>query len=274
MNTRTLKSWTRGRRGSSAARAVLAAGLTIGSVLAVSPTFGQSQGGSRPEPARPEGVVMHDTPSVVVTGRGVVSVKPDRAVLNTGVMAQEPTAEAAMRRCAEAMQRVLKALAAQGVPEARIQTAGLSLSPVYERYDPSREPAEPKIVAYRADNTVRVEVDDVSTAGAVIDAAVKAGANQSFGISFEIKDESAAREDALRLAVRGAQAKAKAIAGALQRPLGEIIEVVEGVQTDWPRPMARYGAMAAASEASTPVSAGELRVEATVTVRYALRPGS
>lgn len=209
-------------------------------------------------------------PSVVVSGNGEIFGKPDRAVINAGVTVQEPTAEAAMRRCAQLMQSVVDTITKQGVPSERVQTARVSLSPVYEQGRNVQEGREPRIVAYRADNTVRVQIDDLAKIGAVLDAVVKSGANQAFGISFEMKDDKAARADALRAACLEARAKAAVIAESMGMNLGELLEVNEsGVQIMPPRPM---GGFARAMDAafSTPVSPGEVSVTANVSVRYAL----
>jgi uncharacterized protein len=214
-----------------------------------------------------------EVPSVVVSGRGEVSAKPDRAVVNTGVSVQEPTAEAAMRRCGQLMQSVVETITKQGVADERVQTARVSLSPVYDQSRNMPEGKEPRIVGYRAENTVRVQIEDLTKIGPVLDAVVKAGANQSFGISFQLKEDKAARAQALRDACTDARAKAAIIAESLGMLLGELIEVNEGgVQVVQPRPMGGYSRMMAAegSFGGTPVSPGEISVEASVTIRYAL----
>lgn len=207
--------------------------------------------------------------SVIVSGRGEVAAKPDRAVINTGVGVQEPTAEAAMRRCAQLMQSVVDTITKLGIPNERVQTAHVSLSPVYDQSRNIPEGREPRIVGYRADNTVRVQIEDLTKIGPVLDAVVKSGANQAFGISFEIKDDKAARSQALRDACTDARAKAATIAESLGMTLGELLEVNEtGVQITPPRPMPAYARMAL--DSSTPISPGEVSVDASVTIRYAL----
>ena len=60
-----------------------------------------------------------------------------------------------------------------------------------------------KIVGYRATNNVAVKTK-IAYAAQIFDAGIRAGANESSGISFGLRDETPFREDALRLAVKSA----------------------------------------------------------------------
>lgn len=241
---------------------VAAVGLSLPANSSIAAIDGQAAG------AQSGGPSVWDS-TIVVVGNGRVDVAPDRAVVSTGVMVQEATAEAAMRACAEGMTRLMDVITRQGIPKERVQTSNVNLSPVYEqrKYEEGRAP---KIVGYQATNTVRIQIDDMNKVGTVLDAAVKAGANQSFGIGFELKDDSAQKREGLTRAVTAANLKAQTIAAALGVTLGAIVEVTESgavTQPPVPRMMAARGF---AGDASTPISAGEVGVEATVTIRYAI----
>ncbi len=214
-------------------------------------------------------------PSLSVSGVGEVSVKPDRAVIRLGAVAQAKDAQAAQREVNQTLGKVLDAITAAGVAAPNITTAGLSLYPVYsDRAGSVREadqPIEPRIIGYRASNTVQVQVDDLNLVGTVIDAGVNAGANQLESLSFELKDDSRAREQALQQAAQKAQAKARTIAHAMGTNLGPILDIQEGgVNVAPPVPFVGRSAMAMA-ERSTPIEPGQIRVEATLTVRYGIK---
>jgi len=173
----------------------------------------------------------------------------------------------AQKQIAQVMQRVIKDVKAQGIPEEKIRTAGLSLNPIYAHPAPKagQEPEAPRIVGYRASNTVRVQVDDMERVGAVIDAGITAGANQLNSLSFDLRDDLKFRKQALQLAAQEARSKAEAIAAALNLQLGEVIEVrEEGGQPAYSAER-RFAAPAAAA---TPVQPGQLQVNAGVTVRF------
>ena len=208
-------------------------------------------------------------PTVLVTGRGEVSAKPDRAVVRLGAMAQDEKAAAAQQRVNQLLQQILEKIKGAGVPEERIQTVGLTLNPVYEQQAQRPGHLMPPIIGYQAANTVQVQLDDLTQIGAVIDAALAAGANHLEGVSFELKDDAARRRDALRKAVADAKEKARAIAEAAGHNLGDIVEITEG-GLDIVRPLMMHRDMAMGAEA-TPIQPGEIRVEATVSIRYALR---
>jgi uncharacterized protein YggE len=162
------------------------------------------------------------------------------------------------------MQHVVQALRRLNIPQNRIGTERLDLSPVYEQPRPGQE-TRPRLTGYRASNIVRVELDDLARLGPVIDAAVGAGANDVEGIQFTITNEAPHRMEALRQASQEARTKAQAIAEALGVRLSGLLEASEGgVEVVPPRPLAfERGAIAA-----TPVQPGEMTVRATVTVRY------
>ena len=104
--------------------------------------------------------------------------------------------------------------------------------------------------------------------GEVIDAALEAGANQLEGVSFELQDDLASRQAALRNAVAEARAKAEAMADALGVRLVSILSVNEG-PVAIERPMMEMARAASLQQgAPTPVSPGEVSVAASVTIRY------
>jgi uncharacterized protein YggE len=82
-----------------------------------------------------------------------------------------------------------------------------------------------KIVGYRATNGVTVKTK-IGHAGQVFDAGMKAGANESSGINFRLRDETPFRAEALRLAVEIAFAEAAVVAKSAQVTL-------EGAESIW-----------------------------------------
>lgn len=207
------------------------------------------------------------TPRVLhVTAQGTVQRTPDRAVVGLAVETLAPTAAEATAANAAAMDRVLAALARLGVPEARIRTTRIELRPQHER---RRDGVPPAIVSYQAMNQVMVQLDDMERVGAVVDAAVQAGANRVTGITFQLRDPEAARHEALRLAVQRAGAEAAVLADALGEVLGPPVAVTTGAVRSPPAPF-RAMAMEADVAAATPVQPGELDVQATVSITYRL----
>ena len=216
---------------------------------------------------------FHDpTPSITVSGSGEVRSAPDEALVSLGVVAQAEQARDAQREASRIAQAILDGIAALGVPEEAIQTSQLVLTPVYEqpRYDQRQPvPTEPRIVAYQASNVVTVRLEDLAKIGPVIDAGIAAGANQLQGVIFQLRDDRAAREEALAQAVAAARGKAAAIAAALGVELGPVLDAQEGGVTIFrPQIATRAMAMEMSADQGTPVAPGEVTVSGNVTIRY------
>jgi uncharacterized protein YggE len=208
-----------------------------------------------------------EIPSLTVSGNGEVRVDPDEVTVRLGVTRQAQTAEAAQEGVNRVAQAILDALTKLGIPKDQIQTSQLTLFPVYAPQRPET-PQEPRVVAYRASNTVSVRSTKLQQAGPIVDAALKAGANQVEGVSFGLRNDLPARERALRQAIEEARRKAEVMAQAADVRLGGTLQIEEGGVSIRP-PIFSGGAMFARSaEAATPVSPGEVGVTASVTIRY------
>ncbi len=212
-----------------------------------------------------------EAPTIVVTGNGDVAAPPDRAAVNLGAVVESKQAMEAQKQLTQVMHRVVKDIKALGIADEKIRTDRLSLYPVYS--NPGRktdqEPEAPRIVGYRAANTVRVQVDDLDRVGSVIDAGILAGANQLASLSFELRNDGKYRQEALKLAVQEARVKAEVIAAAMGLPLGEVVEIrEEGARM--PNPAERK--YAASASGGTPIQPGQIEVSAGVSMRFKLNP--
>lgn len=234
--------------------------LLVAAPLAFAATSTQPQPPDRERPPR--------EPILSVGGRGELSVRPDQATIILGAVIQSEQASDAQRQVNAIMQRAFEQIRGLEIPEEAITTVGLSLEPVYSRPGPRGEQHEPRIVGFRARNSIRVRVEDLTQVGPVIDSGIEAGANQLQGLNFELRDDRRARQEALRRAVQEARMKAETIAQAMDVSLDHVVEVAEAeVGFRPPEPeFARVMDMAAA--APTPVQPGQLRIEARVVVRY------
>ncbi len=200
---------------------------------------------------------------VRATGEATVSVRPDRAQISIGVITQTPTAQAAAAANATQTTQVIEAIKRTLGEGGELKTTGYSISPQFQ-YTAGRAP---KTTGFQASNTVLVIVNDLSLLGKVIDAASESGANNINGVSFSLKDETAARTQALTEAAAKARTAAEAIANALHT---HVIGVLQAETAEAPtvRPMMRsFSALAvSAGAAPTPIEAGDLDLHASVTV--------
>ena len=195
-----------------------------------------------------------------VVGTGVVKTKPDTARISAGVTTEGAKADEAMKANATAMQKVIDALKAQGIDAKDLQTEYVSVEP---RYDD----AGSHIVGFAASNSVAAVVRDITQAGAVIDAAIAAGANTVGGPSLSRADQDELYRDALADAVAKARLKATSLARAAGLTLGEIRSLSEGTQEAIP--VSSFAALAA-KDAATPIEPGTTEITADVRVVFAV----
>jgi uncharacterized protein YggE len=194
---------------------------------------------------------------ISVTGNGTVDATPDQASFDFGVTTNAATAAQALSRNASQARAIIDALKKAGVASADIQTTQVSLWP-QTTSDGSR------VTGYQASNSVQVKAA-IGRSGALVDAAVGAGANNVDGPNLDTADKSSLYNQALKQALEEAKGKAQAIAAAAGLTLGSIAKVEEGGNVATPMPL-----FAAAKEASggVPIEAGTQQIQASVTVTY------
>jgi uncharacterized protein YggE len=197
---------------------------------------------------------------VLVTGDSIVQAQPDTAILTVSVVTQGRLALDAQQENANKSDAVVRALKSAAGAGAEVKTSGYSLQPirVYKEGQP------PTITGYEARNSVTVTMSDLTKVGAVIDATSQAGANDVAGISFTLRKDRPARDQALAEATREAVSKAQVIATALGGRVVRIVEVQEeGV--DRPRPIYEGGTlMMKTNAAPTPIEVGTLEITSRV----------
>ena len=128
------------------------------------------------------------------------------------------------------MEAIAAALKEAGVDEKDIQTSHYSIHYEQEPMPVTREGSAPENQGgYRVSNMVRVTVHDVEKAGDVLDAVVQAGANQVYGVTFAVSDESTWQSEARAKAMADARSRAQALADLAKVELGEVLSVSEVV---------------------------------------------
>lgn len=198
---------------------------------------------------------------ITVSGEGRIDVAPDMAVVTLGVTSEAKSAAEAMRATSGKMVALLDFLAEQGITGPNVQTNQLSLHP---RYD-SRSSAPATIGGYVATNTVSVRVLDLAEIGTVLDGVLESGANQFQGLRFSLQDDGELRNEARRLAVADARAKAEIYAEAAGVTLGALVTLSDAGAHS-PQPMLMMEA--AARSGAVPIAEGELTISSAVSMVY------
>ena len=206
------------------------------------------------------------TPYVRVHGEATISQVPDRVQLDVGVISQGGNSEAAADLNAKQSKAVIDTLR-RALPAANIQTVNFSVNPNYQY---PKDGSPPTILGYTANNTVRVQVDDLGLLRKLIDAATSAGASNVNRVNFVLRDESKARAEALGKAADQARSSAVALTDRLQVKLGRLLRVEEEqpVIVSPGRQVELASSPEAGAVAGTPIEPGSIDVHASVSLTF------
>jgi uncharacterized protein len=215
-----------------------------------------------------DAAVPSRTPLIVSSAHGEVKAPPDQATITLSIQTRAGSAAQAASENAHKQSAVLAALDSAGVRDSQISTQNYSIVPE-TRYD--KQGQVPRIVSYLVVNSISVETGTSARLGALIDAALSAGANQVSSVDFTVSNSQQLYQRAVAVAVENAQAQAQAMAAAAGGHLGSLVEMVSN-DAGWtrPAPLAFRGVAMAAAE--TPIIAGPRTVSASVTGRWIFLP--
>lgn len=204
--------------------------------------------------------------TVSVSATGLASATPDMATISTGVVAEAATAREAMAANTAAMSKLLNGIKAAGFDSKDIRTTTVDVNP---RYAEPR-PGKPAVInGYSAQNQVRITVRDLKKLGDLLDAVLALGATQMGGIAFEVSQAEKLRDEARKTAMINARRRAELYATAAGASLGDVLSISEDTPSVQPRMM--EGRAVAFSAASVPVEAGEIQLNATIHVTWAMK---
>ena len=228
---------------------------------------------------------------ITVQGAGVVTIPANIGVVELGVDVTADPLVDARSTAAEAMQNVIDAVKEQGVTDDQITTTRLNIWPettwVEEQIELGSggigQRGRQVVIGYRVSNRVRIEIDvadtsedeDVDVVSAVIDAAATAGGDhvRIDSIYFTADESPEAVDEARELAVDDALHRAGLYADAFGVGVGVLLSASEVVAST---PVFNDFALARAESAgfsgpSTPISAGDVEVRASITAKFAIQ---
>ncbi len=203
-----------------------------------------------------------------VSGSGIAYLTPDIAYINLGVRTEGAEAAKAVAENSDLSLQIAEALKALEVESKDIQTTNFSIFP-QQKYDLDGKPSGE--ITYVVENTVYVTVRNLEIIGDILDAAVKAGANQVYGIQFDVADKTAALSEARQSAVENATVIAQELASAANVSLGDIL-TINMVSRSAPIPVYEgMGGARLAEAASVPIAAGQMTLTVEVSMVYQIQ---
>jgi uncharacterized protein len=206
--------------------------------------------------------------TISVTGNGLASGAPDIAVAQIGVQSRNPDPAAALNDANAKMTAVMAALKELGVAEKDVQTSDFS---VFAQQDIDPQTGQAKgTLTYVVDNTVSITMRDLSKVGQVLGQVVAAGANNIYGVSYTVSDQTKLETEARDKAMADARARAEQLAKAAGVTLDQPMTISE--YTNGPQPMLNASlAQGAATAKSVPVSSGQIQVSLQINITYLIK---
>jgi uncharacterized protein YggE len=204
--------------------------------------------------------------TIIVHGTSTINLKADFGSINLGVNTKGATVAEAQAANKETMDKVIAAIRDQGVAEEDIVTSSFNVYANYD-YQYSKLTEGDSVSGYQVENMLMVTVRDLNKISAVLDAAMGAGANQTYGITFSSSKQAEAYDEALKAAVQDGARKAGLLAASMEKTLGDLLNMEEKEYS-----YNLYGGAATYkaedSAAGTPIMSGQIAVNATVTLTY------
>jgi uncharacterized protein len=241
-------------------------------------SFSASHSQSTATPALAAGNDCDSNRSIQISGLATVKVIPDLVTIQLGVTSNAATPQAVYDQNTAAMKKTVAAIRTLGVAEKDISTDYYIIQPIYQKYDSL------DIKGYRINNTIVVNLKDVSKVSQVLTAALSAGANEVVDVQFKTSQLRQHRDKARELAMQAAQEKARDLASAANAQPGCVLSIDENTASSYyggwwggrNQPQMQNVMQNASGNAQSlsddgPISLGQIAVQAEVQVKFSLK---
>lgn len=207
--------------------------------------------------------------TIAISGEGKVTGIPDIATISVGLQTEKPDVKSAQTENTTKMNRLIENLKNLGVESKDIQTSYYNIYPQYDWTN-----GKQILRGYQVSQGVSIKIRNLSKIGDILASAGEGGANQVSGLSFNIDDPEALRQEARVEALQNAKEKADALARVAGVELGKIVSFSEYAET----PVSMYksysdmGGFGGGGEGAAPtVESGSMDIVVNVTVSYEIK---
>lgn len=158
-----------------------------------------------------------------VTGRGRISVKPDRIRLMLTLSDVKKDYDKALKEASAKSAELQKAFCGCGFSEEDLKTVNFSVDAEYTGYSDKDGNWKQRFVGYRFNQMLKIEFPlDNDKLGQILYALAKSGVKSEFRIQYTVSNPEACRNELLGKAVSDAKEKAAILAEASSVKLGAI----------------------------------------------------
>lgn len=204
------------------------------------------------------------TPTVDVTGEGIVRVVPDEVTINIRVENTGENTKTLKEQNDATINEVLKFLKKMKIEDKDVRTEYMNLSKNYDYNS--------KTYTFAANQALSVKLRDLKKYEQVMKGLIDTGINRIDGVDFSSSNKTAMESQARKKAIENAQMKAKEYADALNQTLGKAVSVSEFRNSPTPRPLYKMAAMSDSSgNGDQSIALGEMEIRTTVNVSFLLK---
>lgn len=206
---------------------------------------------------------------ITVTGHAQQDVLPQIAHFTAGVTITNDNKQVAVQQVNDRTQKIIQQLKDFGIPDKDIQTQTVSVHQYQDQPKLLRPDIAPESdLKWRARNSITIILRDINQASQLATLLQQTPATNTSGPRFSLDDTKDTKDLLLSSAVDDARSKAKKLAQAGDRRLGQVITINEQDSRSYPRPM--FG-IADKDTSTVPVQPGTETVNVSVTVTFALK---
>jgi len=223
---------------------------------------------------------MEQTPHITVKGEAEVRVIPDQVILALGVETRNNNLTRAKAENDQIVQKALSVAQDHGLEAEHIQTDYLSMNPEYDRF-----PNTSKFLGYLVRKSIVLTLKNLTKLETLLTEILNAGVNTIHDVQFRTTELKKHRDEARMLAIKAAEEKAKALAGALNMTVGQPLAIDEeglgwsawnrrwwGRYHNMPSQISVPGERSSSLEATETVAPGEISINAKITVTFEITP--
>ncbi len=203
------------------------------------------------------------TPTVDVTGEGIVRVVPDEVTINIRVENTGENTKTLKEQNDVTINDVLKFLKKMNIGDKDVRTEYMNLSKNYDYNS--------KTYTFAANQSLSVKLRDLNKYEQVMKGLIDTGINRIDGVEFSSSNKEALESQARKKAIENAQMKAKEYAGVLNQTVGKAVSISEFKATSGPQPMYKMAAMSDSSGGGDQsIALGEMEIRTTINVSFLL----
>lgn len=207
--------------------------------------------------------IINSQPQIQVIGEGIVNVKPDQVIINSRIEHEGSDAAEVKKKNDEVVNRVIKYLKSEGIPDKNIRTNYLNLNKNYNYND--------KTYSYIANQAISIKLENLRDYEKILSGLLDVGLNRIDGVEFQSSRIEEFTSEARRKAVLDAKRKAEEYVAPLNQSIGKAVTITELEKNNY-QPMYRAERLQSSADGAEQenISPGEMEVNVKVTVGFIL----